>query len=454
MTYQQEEDKLLETILDKRFFSVWRTGSSHPLYGVSNVELYLTSDCNLNCEYCYLRVRGDQLYPREHRSEAAIMANLVKFLEWMVANEFSINELQLFSGEIWHLPLGHHVLDTLLGYVQRGLKAGHIMIPTNTTFALEDDTLVKMQEFIDSFRTAGCPLVISHSIDGLLLEDISRPMKATSKVRDQAFYDRVFTFAKKNGFLFHPMVAAVNIEQWPDNYDWFVSMFRKYDIPFPGGLMMLEVRNPDWTPAKLVCLDTYYQHQINHIWDEVNHDYDEFLRVAFGIGADDGSGYSNIAIIQNKTQSPCTVSMAFTVRIGDLMVVPCHRTAYPQFSYGKFNEDMTISAINTQVAIKLLYSNHKTSIHGCDVCAYRNVCMRQCFGEQYEATEEIFMPDSAVCSLFHAKFNSLINKYTEMGLLQYMSTIEPTDTRYIMIQRILVEVDRINEIRNGGAAHV
>lgn len=459
LTYQQEEDNLLYTILDKRFFSVWKNPSTSPVWKLTNLELYITSSCNLACEYCYLRMHEDKLYPVESRKESMIKSNLIKIFDWWLDNDFSIHELNLFSGEIWHLPFGMWVLETILSYVKKGMKLECIMVPTNSTFALEQETLNKMQEIVDQFRSAGCVLIISHSIEGLILEDISRPMKSTNKLRDEKFYDNIFTFAKKNNFYFHPMVAAANIEQWRENYDWFADMCAKYDMPFPRSVMMLEVRNPDWTPEKIEHLKAYYKHQIDYFWQLSGQNHDRFMANAFGIGMNDSDGgYSNISFAPAKTQAPCTIDFDMTIRVGDLTIMPCHRTSYPQFAYGKFKLQYDklagIEAINPQIATKMLFSNHFTSIHGCDVCAYKGICMRQCFGEQYESTDEIFMPDPIVCNMFKAKYNFLIDTYDQMGLLRHMSQIPASDTRYIITQQILMEIDRINRSRGGADTNV
>ena len=68
-------------------------------------------------------------------------------------------------------------------------------------------------------------------------------------VKDE-FYDKVFSFAKHYGYGFHPMVAAASIEKWIDNYKWWIKMLKKYDLPMDY-LMMLEVRNDDWTDEKI-----------------------------------------------------------------------------------------------------------------------------------------------------------------------------------------------------------
>ena len=451
-TYQMEEDELLKVILDKRFFSIWKNSEGNKLWELSNLELYITSECNLKCEYCYLNTRGDQLYPKEFRKEELIYENLLKIFDWWLENDFYVNELSLFSGEIWHLPYGIKILETILSYTRKGLRLRAISLPTNSTFILEDATLNQMQYFVDSFKECGTSLIISHSVDGIFLEDISRPMKSTTTIRDQSFYDRLFIFAKKNNFFFHPMVSAVAIEKWNDNYDWFKEMCVKYDMKFPDAIMMLEVRNPDWTDEKLEYLKKYYTHQIVGFWEEAKHNFDNFLAKVFCIGGDEPSnGYINIAMPMAKTQAGCTIPSCLFVRVGDLSLVPCHRTAYPQYIYGKFELEngkiIGVNANNTAFASKIYFSNNLTSHHGCDVCQYNGFCLRGCFGEQYENTEDAFMPDPIVCNMFKTKYNHLIDVYVGLGVFEYMSKISSSDFRYIMCQQILLQVDRVQKER-------
>jgi radical SAM protein with 4Fe4S-binding SPASM domain len=117
------------------------------------------------------------------------------------------------------------------------------------------------------------------------------------------------------------------------------------------------------------------------------------------------------------------------VRLGDLAICPCHRTAYEKYLYGHFiveNDIITgIRANNTQMAIKVLMSNMKTAMHGCDTCIFKNTCLKGCFGAQLESTGDPFFPCPSVCKLFKRKYSALIEYYASKGLFEYLKTFLP-----------------------------
>ncbi len=461
--FQKEEDDLLYSILDTRFFNVWRSKAegTRSLKYLSNVELYITSECNLKCEYCYLMKYGDKLYPKEHRTVTKIIKNMSIFLDWMIAQGFSINTLELFSGEIWHTDFGMDVLTLILEKIKVGLHASIVMIPTNCSFALKEETLNRMQAMIDSYKQNGVVLCISCSVEGALLEDISRPMREQGILRDSAFYERVFSFAGTNNFYFHPMVAASNIDKWIENLKWFEAMCNKHKVPFPRGVMMLEVRNSDWTDEALAHLIKYYDYQLETLFNKCDGSSEKFSRTLLGGNDVDAenmlSGYVNFTLPFARPQPACSIAELLSVRMGDLTIVPCHRLAYPQFNYGRFrveNDVITgIEALNTQMACKVLLSNQLNSNHGCDACKYNTFCMRGCMGEQYEETKEPFMPDPNVCKMMHAKYDFLMEVYNSYGVIDFIENLPPTDPLYFFANEILCAIKSVksaDSVQRGG----
>ena len=190
---------VLETILEKRFFTPWRegeTGEPASLWADANLELYVTAACNQNCEYCYL-VRHEELYPRDAMKPETIKGNLRIFLDWCLEQGFSFNQVDFFSGEIWHGPFGWDVLDILLEYIRRGLRVKTVMIPTNASFVLSDRAVTEIANRIQDYGDAGCRLQFSGSIDGALSDGITRrgnDDNLTEKKSGDDFYDRFFSF--------------------------------------------------------------------------------------------------------------------------------------------------------------------------------------------------------------------------------------------------------------------
>ncbi|WP_217959869.1 hypothetical protein [Acutalibacter muris] len=196
---------VLDKILEKRFFAPWREGRRDDpasLWPDSNLELYVTAACNQNCEYCYL-VRHEELYPREAMKPEIIKKNMRIFLDWCLKEGFSFQQVDLFSGEIWHGPFGYEILDILLSYIRRGLKVETVMIPTNASFVLSDRAVAEMANRIEDYERAGCRLQLSGSIDGGLSDGITRrgnDDRLTNDKNSEDFYDRFFSFWQKHGW--------------------------------------------------------------------------------------------------------------------------------------------------------------------------------------------------------------------------------------------------------------
>ena len=57
--WQIEKDEYLNYLLGNRFFKVWEKWEENPFDSYTTLEIYLTSFCNQNCEYCYLKNNED-----------------------------------------------------------------------------------------------------------------------------------------------------------------------------------------------------------------------------------------------------------------------------------------------------------------------------------------------------------------------------------------------------------
>lgn len=450
---------VLETILERRFFGPWREGpSDNPasLWPDSNLELYVTAACNQSCEYCYL-VRHKELYPRDAMEPGKIKQNLRVFLDWCMEQGFSFHKIDLFSGEIWHSPFGWDVLDILLSYIRQGLRADMVMIPTNASFVLSDRALVEMSNRIEDYGAAGCRLQLSGSIDGRLSDGITRKgndSRLTLEKNSADFYDRFFSFWSNYGFLFHPMVSAGNARYWKKNFLWWEGQCQEYGYDAFRDVMLLEVRNDDWTEEAIQDYIGFLGFLIDKFLAErcggdvgklTNH---LFLTDIFTPG---GSGYVNFGLTKADAFQGCTVSDMFTVRLGDLAIPPCHRTAYDELLYGRFRvEDGKITGIeehNPQIASRILLQDSILCSPGCDCCPYNFFCLRGCYGSQREAGKDPFMPIESVCRLFRGKIDFLIDKYRELGVWEALEKVSPANARYEEIGEILEAVKHIREAR-------
>lgn len=450
---------VLETILEKRFFEPWRDGDCRnpaSLWRDSKLELFVTAACNQNCEYCYL-VRHDELYPREIRDPETIKFNLRALLDWCVWQGFSFHQVDLFSGEIWHTPFGWEVLDILLSYIRNGLRIDTVVIPTNASFVLDDRALIEMANRIEDYGRCGCRLQLSGSIDGAMADGVTRrgnTDELTQRKEGEEFYDRFFSFWKMFRFRFHPMVSQENVKKWKENFLWWEEKCEKYGYDAYQDVMMLEVRNDGWTEENISDYIEFLDWLIDKFLTErcsrdpqklANH---LFLTDIFNAT---GEGYVNFGMPQADSFAGCTVSDMLTVRLGDLSIPPCHRTAYNELLYGKFKmEDGKITGIeenNPQMASRILLQDDILCDPGCCCCPYSYFCLRGCYGSQRETEGDPFMPIESVCNLFRAKIDFLIDKYERLGVWDILRETSPVNVRYEAVLDILRAVDRIMEER-------
>ena len=427
LSFQQENDILLNYILNTSLLNKIKNKSHEEQKKLDYaIELNITPICNQKCNYCYLVKYGNELYPPEIRGEENILNNLKIFLDYLLTNNIHPFRFDLFSGEIWGMEFGNKIFDILLEYKLKGLNYGFIMIPSNMSFLTHDSTTKIIQNYINRFRKRDVDLRFSASFDGKYIDTDTRSFRDENKnilKSNDEFYDKLFSFCKKNNYGFHPMVGAYKIENWKENIVWFYEMIEKYKMDRKKFIMFLEVRNDYWTQEKI----NSYLDFLNFLIDyEINHFYknnlEEFSNALFK--KDNEKNYINFGInFSNNVLPACTIHKSLIIRLGDLGIGPCHRLHYDKFIYGNYivenNKIVGLKARNVQLANRILLGT-MNSIPKCSGCLYSNICMRGCFGAQYEASGEILEPINSVCNLFKSKFNFLIFKYEKLNILDYI----------------------------------
>lgn len=440
--YQKEQDELLTTILEQRYFLPWQNiealDGGQRLQEDSNIEIYLTAACNQKCEYCYLH-KHPEIYPRDKMDPSLLLHNLSIFYDWLINNNYHIKRLDFFSGDIWQTQFGLDVLQLTYDYTLKGLQYDDILIASNCSFIDDPIHTQRIQKYINLFSMAGKRLAFSISIDGKIIDNFDRPRKNSTNVYTDKFYELLFSFAKHNNYGFHPMVSSHNIHLWQKNLNWWKEMTDKYQMRFDTSVMMLEVRNDEWTDEtiKLYCefIQTLAEDFLIH---ECHNDIKMFGNITGDIRIEplDNTlpllqGYYPWCFGEIDTFIGCTISNQFAVRIGDLAICPCHRTAYDKYLYGHFKvEDdkiVGITARNPQMAIQILMGNIMTAWPKCDTCLYNSVCMHGCLGSQLEAMRDPFVPIPSVCKLFKAKYSTIINWYKQKGVVDYWKSIDPDE---------------------------
>ena len=453
--FQKEQNDLLMTVLNGRYFSPWKSKNPDDQYNLrrdSNLEIYVTNICNQKCEYCYL-TKYDGLYPSELRSPELLLKNLRMLFDYLIENNMHIAKADYFTGEIWHTQFGLDILEISLEYIKKGLQVDWWMIASNCSFVMQDESLHRIQHYIDEFKRYGSQLVFSISIDGKIIEEQERPMN-DGTIKTDEDYDKYFCFAKHNGFGFHPMVASKSVGKWIENHKWFEKKMKEYDMNDDiHTLMMLEVRNNDWTDETIQQYNEFMDYLIEkYIVEACNNDIKIFANTLMitrrqnkiGLG-----GYVPWCFPESDSFIGCTCATDMCVRLGDLAICPCHRTAYNKYIYGYFdveNDKITgITANNPQMAIKILMSNFNGCIHGCDSCVFCDYCLKGCFGAQIESVGDPFIPNPTVCKFFKEKYGHLIQKYKDLGVIDYYRTFTPYEEGYERVKKFLNMVDRWEE---------
>ena len=446
--YQQEQDIAFKFILNQIAFNNFH---SYDINGVMNcVELIITPECNLACDYCYIHKHGDLLYPKEIRDHQTILKNLKILLQFFIDNDLKFKSLSLFSGEIWGSKFGIEVLSTIYECYKNNYPISKdVSIPSNMSFLLQDNYTSQIENIMKQFQDIGVKVHWSASVEGKILEDKFRPFKDSNLKHTDDFYDRVFKFAKKYNVGFHPMVSSKSCDLWIENYKWFVEQFKKYDLDRDDP-MMLEVRDNNWTQENI---DDYlkFLDYLFEVKQSIYKDKNQFAQYITQYGKFGHKGFSPLSLRVKKQGLTCAIQTSLHIRLGDLAIVPCHRTSYDKFIYGYFIVDenekiVNIKAKNPELALYIMTVSPSLSHPGCEKCIYSAFCGKGCLGAQYEAYQDLVLPCSTVCDFSKQRIDYLIQKYHELGIFD---EIEKDVDNYPEIKYILENVQKINKWKRG-----
>lgn len=189
--------------------------------------------------------------------------------------------------------------------------------------------------------------------------------------------------------------------------------------------MQLETREAGWTDEKIQSYLKWLKFLIDTDCKEYcNEDYKKFFKeIVLGQGKTEHClflqgcyfPYRNTGSI--KHYLGCTLGRSLFVRMGDLAIVPCHRTSYKKFILGKFkveNNKITGFECNNLPLTSSLYLSSFKYKPFCHECAIVNNCSRYCMGANYEANNELFYPEQSNCNLQKAKILFLHKYYSKL----------------------------------------
>jgi len=452
VNYQEQNDALLENFLNRTFFRSWCADDSRRLQNFTRAEVILTSECNLACKYCYLNRFGEQLYPEEVRDRDTILKNLDLLLDWMIKNRYT-PQIDFFSGD----PLSQQVgLDALKLIAQKykdvpkKYRLEGVGIPTNYTFLLDDGLVAEVEALIETYKELGMHFHLSASVDGKHIEN-NRPMIPKKHLpedflvgkqqRGDEFYDDLFEFSQKHKFGFHPMIYSEGIEDWKDNFLWFQDNFRRVGIPFYN-IYLLEVRNVEWTERQIGVFYRFIKFLTYWTFENpCRGDRDLFMNFLFNF-----RGFNILANTFTRIGRGigCSFQSMLYFRLGDLHIVPCHRTMYEGNSYGRMvvqdNEITGIEAINPELCIQG-FSLDAEAFPMCQSCAIKVFCSKGCLGSQIEVNRDQFSPIPTVCKLEHAKVKALFEAFDDIGVLGHVTDVRQDRRRnaILAVRRLLNE---------------
>ena len=450
---QKEKNSFLSFLLNNRFFKVWENQEVDTGSTFATLELFLTSYCNQSCEYCYLK-NNKEIYPSEYDNKVQIINNLKIFLEYLIQKQYKINTIEIFSGDIWHTNFGVEILEIFLFYIKKGLKITQLLIPSNCYFVTKTETLIPIQNLIYSYCKEDVRLTFSISIDGKIVDNYSRPLDS-KEVRNDEYYDDIFSFAMENGYGFHPMISAFSIEKQKENYYWWKQMCEKYSMNFYTRVMLLEVRNNDWTKEKIQIYSELIKIMLEDFYNskyilKKNKRMIELLTRNWHYDNLSVDNYFPFLLNHAENSMPCTVDKDLTVRIGDLAICPCHRLAQKNNIYGYFeienNKIVGIKAENTELATRILLGNPRICSPTCGSCTYEPICIKGCLGSQKEVTRDPFFPIDSVCQMLKAKYNTIYDWLEKKDIMKELYEIKIDSPQWDAAKRILFVWENLKNV--------
>lgn len=441
VTFQEQNNELVRNFLDRTFFKAWKyTTEQRPsnYCNFSTLELILNYECNLNCKYCYVARHGKELYdPSLYKDTTKLLANLDQLLDWLLKNNYS-PRLEIFGGESLQQEIGFEALNMILDKLSNKIKTT-IVIPTNFTWIMDEEKTERVESLLSKSREVNIPIRLSSSVDGKYC-DVNRPFKDKSYKRTDEYYDKCFVFLSRWQFGFHPMIYSNAIEKWKDNFLWIQDMFKKHGIHW-SNIYLLEVRNSEWNEYQNYQLYKFMKFLVKWSYNRVQRDKVDFIKFMM---KNKGFNILSNPFVTVGRGMGCSMQSTMSLRLGDMALVPCHRTSYKPFILGYLNP------IKDEILVKnmeLFITKHTIDANSfpyCESCPIREICPKGCLGAQLETTGDMFTPVPSVCRMEHARLIGIIEGLYEINMLSDIMSIVKDKKRYA-----IKELIRINDETRG-----
>ena len=440
---KQEDHALFRGFLEDYFYGNFRFPES-----THCVEIVFSPKCNLGCTYCYVKKNYGKAYPDHLYNAERSIANTEKVLAWMAANRFTCG-INLFSGELFAQKAGYDLLDRMIAFYQAldpALRPRHITIPTNFTFLCSENYTLRVEGFYNALDKLGIPLQLSASFDGKYMEqnrpfvnDLDIPLNV---IRDDAYYDRVFSFIREHRCGLHPMVYSRGIADWKRNFEWFQSMMHKHQISWDN-LYLLQIRNPKWTKEQNDACYDLARYLLRYEFVRSGGTAETFLTHYF----DTPNGGFNLCrntILRPGRGLTCALQENLSIRASDLKLFPCHRLMYDHLEIGTFLPDeKEILRFETRNA-SLGLTAYGCDFHNfpvCIQCPMKSFCVGGCLGSQYETTGSLFVPIPTVCQNTYAINKAIIDELTALGLFDaFAARLDPGHRlEFITLRKVICD---------------
>ncbi len=416
MGYQEDNDKLFEFFLENSFFKNWRNTERAGLpYNYDGLELMINHKCNLSCKYCYMEKHHKKFFPKGSQDSTLLLKNTDLIIDWLYRKGMTPN-IEIFAGDSLTDPTSRKVIHKIFDAALSGKRVvKDFQFPTNGGWLAFDKKREDVNLILEKAEFSGIRSYVSFSVDGKYME-VNRPWKSKKQRYDDGFYEKMFEFlATHPSSGVHPMVYSNNIEQSIENFEWWLEMHFKYGLDWTR-MYYLEVRNPEWNAEQVREYAKFIDYLCRRTYELCDRDNDKWLWFLFK-----RHGFNTLAIPFGRTGRgmPCSIQSCIVLRLGDLMVVPCHRTAYKHMETAQMRvEDDKIIGFDAK-NIELFFAIQAASdrvFPYCERCDINALCKGGCLGAQFETSGNLFLPIPSVCRLFFTKVAVMARFFVEVGV--------------------------------------
>jgi len=428
--YVKENSELFEYFLDQSFFKTWSADVEHEDYNANydNLELMVNHKCELKCTYCYMDKYHESYFPKGSQVPATLLKNTDILIDWLVDNNYKPS-IEMFAGDSVGDPTCRKIIHKLQDAALAGRSPSKgLILPTNMGWILDDHKIKDVEELLQKSEFSGLPMFISMSVDGKYMEE-NRSFKSKNRGWTDEAYAKLFEFMVRypqSGP--HPMVYGNNIEKAKDSFLWWQENYEKYGLDW-SRIYFLEVRNPEWTLDQTKEYAEFIKFMVRWSYDKVGRDKGRLVNF---LTERHGFNILGNPFTQTGRGMPCSIQACLTLRLGDMMVIPCHRTAYKHMETASMVvEDGKIKGFDAK-NIELWFSIQAITSEVypyCEMCSIKHMCKGGCLGAQYEATGNLYAPIPTVCRLYHAKIVALIEVLTELDVFDYILRYVSTPKR-------------------------